>query len=40
MYYAEKSANSIGPLSFWERELPCVSDEAVLFRNVMRKIDG
>ncbi|HHQ6592966.1 TPA: hypothetical protein ACSTLS_004601 [Serratia fonticola] len=36
-YYAEKSANSFGLLSFWERELPGISDEAVLLRNVMRK---
>ncbi|AKG70657.1 hypothetical protein WN53_16910 [Serratia fonticola] len=36
-YYAEKSANSFGLLSFWERELSGVADEAVLLRNVMRK---
>jgi hypothetical protein len=32
--------DSIGPLSFWERELSGVSDEAVLLRNVMRKKVG
>jgi hypothetical protein len=36
-YYAEKSANSFGLLSFWERELPGISDEAVLIWDVMRK---
>jgi hypothetical protein len=36
-YYIEKSANSIGLHSFWEREQPCVFDETGLLRNVRRK---